>query len=109
MVELPSPKTLQDVIGINAELFSPVLGYCVTMKTTLILNDDATAYFCKAHKLPLALTPVVGHELDRLEKQGVIKKVPHSDWATPFVVVGKMGQSTYMWRFQNHNQSSAKD
>ena len=82
VVEPTSPKTLQDVIGMNTELFSLVLGHCVTMKATLILNDDATPKFCKPHKLPFALKPVVGDELDRLEKQGVIKKVPHSDWAT---------------------------
>ena len=79
MEEPPSPKTLQDVIVVNAELFSPVLGHCVTMKATLILNDDVTPKFCKPRKLPFALKPVVGDELDHLESQGVIKKVPHSD------------------------------
>ena len=32
VVEPPSPKTLQDVLDVNAELFSPVLGHCVIMK-----------------------------------------------------------------------------
>lgn len=61
------------------------------MKATLILNDDATPKFCKPCKLPFALKPVVEDELDRLESQRVIKKVPHSDWATPIVVVRKPG------------------
>ena len=61
------------------------------MKATLILNDDATPKFCKPRKLPFALRPVIGDELDRLEKQGVIKKIPHSDWATPILVVRKTG------------------
>ena len=73
----------------NEELFSPVLGHCVTMKATLILNDDATPKFRKPRKLPFALKPVVADELDHLKKQGVIKKIPHSDWATPIVVVRK--------------------
>ena len=34
---------------------------------------------------------MVGDELDRLERQGVIEKVPHSDWATPVVIVRKPG------------------
>ena len=42
--------------------------------------------FCKPRKLPFALKPNVGDELDQLENQGVIKKVFHSDWATPVVV-----------------------
>ena len=70
VIEPPSLKTLQDVIGMNAELFSPVLGHCVTMKSTLIFNDDAIPKFCKPRKLPFALKPVVGDELDRPEKQG---------------------------------------
>ena len=60
------------------------------MKATLILNDDATPKFCKPRKLPFALKPVVGDELDCLEKQGVIKKILHSDWAT-LIVVEKTG------------------
>ena len=32
---------------------------------------------------------MVGDELDRLERQGVIKKVSHAKWATPIVVVRK--------------------
>ena len=31
VVEPPSPKALQDGFDINAELFSLVLGHCVTM------------------------------------------------------------------------------
>jgi len=31
-------------------------------------------------KLPFALKPVVGAELDRLEQQQVLEKVSHSDW-----------------------------
>ena len=34
---------------------------------------------------------MVGDELDRLERQGVIERVPHSDRATPVVIVRKPG------------------
>jgi len=91
VVEFPSPRTLQDVLDVNAELFSPELGHCITLKANLVLSDDVTPKFCKPRKLPFAIKPVVGDELDRLENQGVIKKVPHSDWATPIVVVRKPG------------------
>ena len=93
VVELP--LTL-DVLDMNAELFSPELGHCVTLKAKLVVNDDVTPKFCKPYKLPFALKPVVGDELDRLENQGVIKKVPHSDWATPVVVVRKPGSKFHM-------------
>lgn len=80
MVEPFSPKTPQDV-----------LEHCVTMKATLILNDDATPKFCKLHKLSFALKPVVGDELDHLETQGFTKKVPH------------------MWSFKNYDQPIVED
>jgi len=91
VVELPSPRTLQDLLEVNAELFSPELGHCVSLKANLVLNDDVTPKFCKPRKLPFALKPIVEDELDHLENQGVIKKFPHSDWATPTVVVRKPG------------------
>ena len=67
------------------------MGHCVTVKATLILQEEANPKFCKPCKLPFALKPVVGDELDRLEKQGVIKKVSHSEWKTPIVVLRKPG------------------
>ena len=82
------PKALQDAMNVNSEIFKPEFGHCVTVKATLILQDPK---ICKPRKLPFALKPVVGDELDRLEKQGVIKKVSHSEWATPIVVVRKPG------------------
>ena len=42
VVELPSPRTLQDVLDVNAEFFSPELGHCVTLKANLVLNDEVT-------------------------------------------------------------------
>ena len=85
------PKALQDVMNVNSKIFKPELGHCVTVKATLILQEGANPKFCKPRKLPFALKPVVGDELYRLEKQGVIKKVSHSEWATCIVVVRKPG------------------
>ena len=96
VVEPSSPKTLQDIIDINAQLFSLALGHCITTKATLVLKNDATPKFCKPRKLPFALKPVVGDELDRLETQGVIKKIFHSDWSTPIVVVRKPGGKVHI-------------
>ena len=55
-----------------------------------------TPKFCKPCKLPFALKPVVRDELDQLEKQGVIKEIPHSDWATPIMVVRKPGGKVHI-------------
>ena len=82
-------KNLQDILSMHPDLFKPGLGCCTTAKASLVLRDDAQPKFCKSRKLPFAIKPVVGAELDRLEKDGVIERVTHSDWATPIVVVRK--------------------
>nr|XP_039254269.1 uncharacterized protein K02A2.6-like [Styela clava] len=35
------------------------------------------------------MRPRIEEELNRLEKEGIITKVPHSDWGTPIVAVTK--------------------
>ena len=89
-VEAP-PRSLQEVIKIHDTLFKPQLGCCKAFKATLLLREDAQPKYCKVRKIPFALKPVVGAELDRLEKEQVLEKVTHSDWATPLVVVRKPG------------------
>ena len=72
-------------------MFKPQLGCCNTFKATLSLREGAQPKYCEVRKLPYALKPVVGAELDRLEKEQVLEKVTHSDWATPLVVIRKPG------------------
>jgi hypothetical protein len=60
-----------------------------SFQTNLILKDDAKPVFTKARSLPYATRPKVEKELDRLEQEGVIFKVPTSDWVTPIVPIVK--------------------
>ena len=82
-------KNLTDILSMHTDLFKPGLGCCTTATASLILRDNAQAKYCKPRKLPFSIKPVVGAELDRLENDGVIERVSHSDWATPFVVIRK--------------------
>ena len=82
-------KNLPDILSMHTDLFKPGLGYCTTATASLVLRDNAQPKYCKPRKLPFAIKPVVGAELDRLENDGVIERVSHSDWATPIVVVRK--------------------
>ena len=86
-----SNVNLQEIIAMNETLFKQQLGCGNTFKATLSLLEGVQPKYCKIRKLPFALKPVVGAELDRLEKEQVIEKVAHSDWATPLVVVRKPG------------------
>ena len=56
-----------------------------------VLREGAQPKYCKVRKLPSALKPVIGIELDRLEKEQVLERVTHSDWVTPLVVLRKPG------------------
>ena len=78
----PPKVSLQDIISMNDALFKPQLGCCKTFKATLALREGSQPKYCKVRKLPYALKPVVGAELDRLQ---VLEKVTHSDWATPLL------------------------
>ena len=73
----------------HKEVFSPGIGKEKSHTATLTLKPDAKPKFCKARPVPYALVNKVGQELDNLEKQGILSKVQHSEWATPVVPVLK--------------------
>jgi hypothetical protein len=51
----------------------------------LSLKDGATPRFHKPRPIPFARKPKVEAELDRLEAAGIVKRVTHSEWASPIV------------------------
>ena len=55
----------------------------------LILRKGATPKFRRPYPVPFAVKDAVGRELDRLESEGILRKVNHSDWAAPIVLVPK--------------------
>ncbi len=58
-------------------------------KASLSLRSDAKPVFCKPRPVPFALKEALAQELDRLEKEGIIKRLNSSDWAAPVVPVPK--------------------
>ncbi len=70
-----------------SEVFSDELGTFRPFTTKLSIQPGARPKFCKARPVPYALRGAVEEELDRLEAQGVLEKVTHSDWAAPIVAV----------------------
>ena len=53
------------------------------------MKKNAPPQYFKPRTVPFALRAKVEAEIQRLEKEGVLKKVETSDWATPIVPVLK--------------------
>ena len=75
-------ETLSDILKRHDEVFNRGLGTIKGFKADINV-------FCKARPVPYALRQKVEEELDRLESQGVVKKVERSEWASPIVCVPK--------------------
>jgi len=48
----------------------------------LKVKENATPQYFKPYTVPFALRDKVEAEIQRLEKEGVLKKIETSDWAT---------------------------
>ena len=82
-------ETLSDILKRHEKVFNKGLGTIKGFKADIKLQDGAEPVFCKSRPVPYALRQKVEEELDRLESQGVVKKVERSDWASPIVCVPK--------------------
>ena len=71
------------------EVFQEGLGTVKGYKARIYLKENSTPIFKKARPVPFALKSAVDKEIDRLEADGVLVKVNHSDWASPIMVVPK--------------------
>ena len=58
-------------------------------KVSLQVQQGAKLQFFKSQPVPFAIRVAVGKELDRLEQQGILKKLNNSSWAPPIVAVPK--------------------
>ena len=71
------------------DVFKNELGTIHPAKASLSIDQNARPKFCKARTVPYSTRDAVEKELDRLEEEGTIVKILHSEWATPIVVVPK--------------------
>jgi hypothetical protein len=83
------PSSLEALIQDHKEIFKKGLGTFKGPKVKLHVQHQATARFHKPRPVPFAIKEAVGKELDRLEADGILKKVDHSEWAAPIVSVPK--------------------
>ena len=70
-------------------LFAEGFGTVKPYKVSLQVQQGAKLRSFKTRPVPFAIRDAVGKELDRLEHQGILKKVTNNDWAAPIVAVPK--------------------
>ena len=70
-------------------LFTEGLGTIKTFQARLQVDPEGPPKFFKLRTAPYAIRGAVEDELDRLEREGILEKVTHSEWAMPVVVVPK--------------------
>ena len=80
---------LDEVLGRHPALFKRELGTMKPQRATLYVQNNAKPVFKKARPVPYALKEKLEQEYARLQKEGIIVPVRHSEWASPVVPVRK--------------------
>ena len=88
-MEHKSPMGIDELCAKYSNVFKEELGMICPFKAHLEIDDRASPRFCKARTVPYSIREAVEQELDRLEAEGTLERVDHSEWATPVVVVPK--------------------
>ena len=72
-----------------SEIFSDNLELMKGFKVKINVEPNASPKFVKARTVPFAMKNVAVAEIDKMEKDGILKSVSFSDWASPIVIVPK--------------------
>lgn len=81
------PEGIQQLCEKYDSIFKDELGKIHPYHASIKIDQQAKPKFCKAHSVPYSIRDSVGKELERLESDGIIEQVVHSEWATPIVVI----------------------
>ena len=84
-----STTELDSLLMKYPSVFEDKLGTMKHFRAKLEIKEGATPKFFRPRPVPFALKENIEHELDRLERDGIITKVNHSSWAAPIVPVPK--------------------
>ena len=77
---------LQTVLDSHSAVFKPELGLITGTAAKIHIDPFTPPKIFKARPVPYVLRDHVNKEIDRLEQDGVIQPVKHSDWAAPVVM-----------------------
>uniref|UniRef100_A0A7I5E927 RNA-directed DNA polymerase n=1 Tax=Haemonchus contortus TaxID=6289 RepID=A0A7I5E927_HAECO len=91
--QMPNIEIKREIVRIldnNERLFQDDSGKCSTARAEFkFKNDVVVPKFFRAWPIPVALRPKVEAKLEEMVLKGIIRRVEHSKWATPLVVVPK--------------------
>ena len=76
---------MDSVLNKHADVFSPGLGAIKGVKARIVLNENSRPRSWNARPVPLAWKPLVEQQLDNLKRNGLVKRIQHSEWAAPIV------------------------
>jgi hypothetical protein len=88
-LELGGDARVRQIVEECPEVFTDKLGCLKGFKVEIPVESGVKPKFFKARPVPYALRTRVEAELDRLEEQGVWKRIQYSKWAAPTVVTLK--------------------
>ncbi|KAK6056211.1 hypothetical protein COOONC_06286 [Cooperia oncophora] len=92
MPQVEIKREIVRILGKNKRLFQEGIGRCTTARAELKFKSEVvTPKFFRARPVPIALRPKVEAKLEEMVRNGIIRRVEHSKWATPLVVVPKPG------------------
>ena len=81
--------SLEYLLDKYGDIFTDDLGTIKAHCATLHVKQGEKPKFFKAQSVPYAVKGAIADELDRLEQEGILERVTHSEWATPIVAVPK--------------------
>ncbi|GBM84945.1 hypothetical protein AVEN_120214-1 [Araneus ventricosus] len=97
-VRVTSKRNLSQLLEEYKNIFDDELGEINNYQVKLELKPEVKPIFSRVRTVPFALKGRVENEIDRLEKEGIIEKVEHSEWATPVVPAVKPDGSIRLCR-----------
>ena len=81
------PGSLPDVVKKHEAVFCPGFGTIKNLKATLHQKPDVSPQFMKHRAIPHVMRAAKAKEHNRLEKEGTIVPMQHSDWVAAIVPV----------------------
>ena len=89
VVNTPKDGSLNYLLDKFSDVFTGKLGIIKSYSAKLSLKAGEEPKFFKPRSVPYAVRGAIDEELDRLEQQGILEKVTHSEWATLVVAAPK--------------------